>query len=103
MKRPTLGLVHTSATLVPIFQQLCAEKLPGVDTFNISDDSLIKDVIRKGTLTPETARRVVEHVCSAAEAGADMILVTCSSHRSCGRGGGQPDVGPRSARGPTDG
>lgn len=79
MKKKTLGLVHTSATLVPIFQELCKKHIPSVDTFNIADDSLIKDVIAKGELTPATARRVVEHVGSAAAAGADYILVTCSS------------------------
>ena len=79
MKRKTLGLVHTSATLVPVFAQLCKSKLPGVDVFNIADDSLIRDVIQKGQLTPVTARRVVQHVASAEEAGADYILVTCSS------------------------
>lgn len=79
MKAKTLGLIHTSATLVPVFQQLCKEILPSVDVFNIVDDSLIKDVIRKGELTPQTAERVVNHVASAAAAGADHILVTCSS------------------------
>jgi Asp/Glu/hydantoin racemase len=79
MKRKTLGLVHTSATLVPVFQQLCKTKLPDVDVFNIADDSLIKDVIRRGELTPLTARRVAQHIASAVEAGADYILVTCSS------------------------
>jgi Asp/Glu/hydantoin racemase len=79
MKRKTLALVHTSATLVPVFAQLCKAKLPGVEVFNIADDSLIKDVIRRGELTPPTARRVVQHVASAAEAGAEYILVTCSS------------------------
>jgi Asp/Glu/hydantoin racemase len=79
MKNKTLGLVHTSATLVPLFQQLCKAKLPGIDTFNIADDSLIKDVIAKGKLTPLTARRVVEHIASAEAAGADYIMVTCSS------------------------
>jgi hypothetical protein len=79
MKKKTLGLVHTSATLVPLFQQLCKTKLPGIDTFNIADDSLIKDVIAKGQLTPQTARRVVEHIASAEAAGADYIMVTCSS------------------------
>jgi Asp/Glu/hydantoin racemase len=77
--RKTLGLIHTSTTLVPVFAQLCKEKLPGVDTFNIADDSLVKDVLRRGELTPATARRVVQHVASAEEAGADFILVTCSS------------------------
>lgn len=79
MNPTTLGFIHTSATLVPVFQQLAAEHLPRVETFHISDDSLIKDVIRRNELTPLTAKRVAQHVTSAAEAGADYILVTCSS------------------------
>jgi Asp/Glu/hydantoin racemase len=79
MARKQLGLIHTSATLVPIFQQLCKTHLPSVDVFNIADDSLIKDVIKRGGLTAKTARRVVEHVASAEAAGADYIMVTCSS------------------------
>lgn len=79
MKPKTLGLVHTSATLVPIFQKLCDEYLPGVNVFNIVDDSLIKDVITRNELTKLTSRRVVSHVSSAEAAGADFILVTCSS------------------------
>ena len=79
MKRKTLGLVHTSATLVPVFAQLCKTHLAHVDTFNIVDDSLIKDVIARGELTPHTARRVAAHIASAEAAGADFILVTCSS------------------------
>lgn len=79
MKQKTLGLIHTSATLVPVFQQLCTQLLPGISVFNIVDDSLIKDVISKGMLTATTARRVVDHIGSAEAAGADFILVTCSS------------------------
>ncbi|MFC5683024.1 aspartate/glutamate racemase family protein [Flavobacterium sp. MAHUQ-51] len=79
MKAKTLGFVHTSATLVPLFQQLSSEYLNGVETFNIVDDSLIKDVIKKGKLMPNTSARVVNHVKAAEEAGADVILVTCSS------------------------
>ncbi|TCC90040.1 Asp/Glu/hydantoin racemase [Pedobacter frigiditerrae] len=77
--KKTLGLVHTSATLVPVFQKLCSEYLPDVNVFNIVDDSLIKDVITRNELTKLTARRVVDHVGSAELAGADIILVTCSS------------------------
>ena len=79
MSQKTLGLIHTSATLVPVFQQLCNQHLPGVQVFNIVDDSLIKNVIRNGELTPETARRVVSYAASAEAAGADFILYTCSS------------------------
>jgi Asp/Glu/hydantoin racemase len=74
-----LGLIHTSATLVPVFADLCAELLPGVELFNIADDSLIKEVIAAGELTPCVARRVASQVIAAHEAGADQILVTCSS------------------------
>ena len=79
MQQKTLGLIHTSATLVPVFQQLCNQYLPQVKVFNIVDDSLIKNVISCGELTPTNARRVVNYVGSAEVAGADFILVTCSS------------------------
>lgn len=74
-----LGLIHTSATLVPVFAELCEELLPGVATFNIADDSLIKEVIERGELTASVSRRVASQVIAAEEAGADQILVTCSS------------------------
>jgi Asp/Glu/hydantoin racemase len=75
-----LFLLHTSATLVPMFQQLCKDKLADVaDVFNIADDSLIKDCIARGRLTATTARRVLGHLISAQDGGADAILVTCSS------------------------
>jgi Asp/Glu/hydantoin racemase len=79
MKQKTLGLVHTSATLVPVFAQLCKEKLPGVNVFNIADDSLVKGIIAAGSLTPAIARRVAGYLESAELAGADYIMVTCSS------------------------
>jgi Asp/Glu/hydantoin racemase len=79
MQQKTLGLIHTSATLVPIFAELCTQYLPNVKVFNIVDDSLIKNTIAYGALTPNTAKRVVNYVASAQDAGADFILVTCSS------------------------
>lgn len=75
----TLGLIHTSATLVPVFDELCKQHLPGVKVFNIVDDSLIKNTIACGELTPQTSKRVVNHAHSAEEAGANYIMFTCSS------------------------
>jgi Asp/Glu/hydantoin racemase len=79
MNLKTLGLIHTSATLVPIFAELCKTSLPNVDVFNIADDSLIKEVIAHNRLTASVSRRVVGHVAAAEAAGADVVLVTCSS------------------------
>jgi Asp/Glu/hydantoin racemase len=78
-KRKTLGLVHTSATLVPVFAQLCQAKLPHVDTFNIVDDSLVRAIGARGSLTADIARRVASYIASAESGGADHVLVTCSS------------------------
>jgi Asp/Glu/hydantoin racemase len=79
MSQKTLGLIHTSATLVPVFAELCSKYLPNVKVFNIVDDSLIKNTIACGELTKSTSKRVVNYASSAEEAGADFILYTCSS------------------------
>ena len=79
MKKKRLGLVHTSATLVPVFAQLCKDKLPGVEVFNIADDSLVKGIREAGSLTAQISRRVAGYLESAELAGADYIMVTCSS------------------------
>ncbi|WP_018629953.1 aspartate/glutamate racemase family protein [Niabella aurantiaca] len=79
MAKKTLGLVHTSATLVPVFAELCKQYIPDVNVFNIVDDSLIKNTIACGALTPQTGKRVVDYAGSAQDAGADYILFTCSS------------------------
>jgi Asp/Glu/hydantoin racemase len=72
-------MLHTVSSLVPTFQGLCEELLPGIETFHMVDESLLKNTIRSGELTPTTTRRVLGHVASAEEAGADAVLVTCSS------------------------
>jgi len=77
--KKTLALVHTSATLVPVFQQLTKAKLASVETFNIVDDSLVRQIGAKGGITPDISARVAAYIGSAASGGADHILVTCSS------------------------
>jgi Asp/Glu/hydantoin racemase len=79
MPKPRLFLLHTSATLVPVFEQLIKDKQLDAAVFNMVDDSLIKDVIAHNRLRPQTARRVTQLVAAAEDAGADHIMVTCSS------------------------
>lgn len=79
MQKKTLALIHTSATLVPVFQQLTKARLPMVETFNIVDDSLVRQIGAKGGITEDIAARVAAYIGSAASGGADCILVTCSS------------------------
>ncbi len=74
-----LALVHTVSSLVLPFKALCDELIPGTDIFNIVDESLLQNCIRENRLSPITARRLVGHIISAEEAGADIVMVTCSS------------------------
>jgi Asp/Glu/hydantoin racemase len=76
---PTLALVHTSPTLTPAFTELCRKHLPEAKFFHMVDESLIQDTIRAGTLRKVTIRRLVDQIISAEAAGADAVLVTCSS------------------------
>jgi Asp/Glu/hydantoin racemase len=75
----TLALIHTSPTLTPLFGALCAEFLPAINVFHMVDESLIKDTIRKGHLQRVTMRRLLSMIESAEMAGADAVMVTCSS------------------------
>jgi Asp/Glu/hydantoin racemase len=76
---PTVALIHTSPTMVPVFKSLTDELLPGVAVFNMADESLLRDITREGRLIPRTAKRLVGHVTAAVDAGATHVLVTCSS------------------------
>lgn len=75
-----VAFIHTSPTMIPVFKPLAAELLPKeVNVFNMVDESLLCDIIREKGCPPVTARRLVGHVVAADEAGAQHILVTCSS------------------------
>ena len=75
----TLALLHTGAFLAPFFTQLVKQQIPGVQVFNMVDESLINNTIAANRLTPDTYRRLAQHLASAEDAGADLVLVTCSS------------------------
>jgi Asp/Glu/hydantoin racemase len=75
----TLALLHTSPTLSPMFNELCARILPGVRLLHFVDESLIKNTIAAGRLEKPTMRRLIDLVGSTFDAGADATLVTCSS------------------------
>ena len=74
-----LAFVHTVAGLVPRFRELAAELVPGVETFDIVDETLLRDATTEGRVSLDTARRLFAHLAAAERHGADAILVTCSS------------------------
>lgn len=73
-----IAFIHTVGFLVDIFRQRAAAELPGTDCFHILNESLLQDLLR-GAPKPLVYRRVVGQIVLAAEAGAELIAVTCSS------------------------
>jgi len=78
-----LTMIHTVPGLVGLFVQLCKEIIPQVVVYNLVEESLLKNLLEIGEITPYTSRRVVETILSARDGGADAVLVTCSSIGPC--------------------
>jgi len=73
-----LAVLHTVHFLADRFKTMLRERLPKLDTFHMLDESLLQDLLRHGS-SPSITRRVVTFATLAADAGADLILFTCSS------------------------
>lgn len=76
---PTLGLVHNSPVLAPIFNEIAARLMPDVRLLHFVDESTIKNTIAAGHLQKATMRQVIRLIGSTFDAGCDVALVTCSS------------------------
>lgn len=80
LRMPTkLAFVHTSHVLIPTFSALAKQILPELETFHMTDESLIKNTIAAKTLTATTIRRLVGMIGLAHDGGAGAVMVTCSS------------------------
>lgn len=76
---PRLAVLHTVSALAERFKPMFREKLSErVDTFHMVDESLLQDLMRHGPGVGIT-RRIVTFAELAADAGADLIVFTCSS------------------------
>ena len=62
-----------------MFRALCAAEMSDVEVFHMVDESLIQDTIRAGRIRGITIRRLLAQIESAEAAGADAVMVTCSS------------------------
>ncbi len=75
----TVTGIFTGQGLIPLMTPIFAQHLPGCRVVNMLDDSLIGDVIAEGSVGKAVIRRLIRYYEIAAEAGADIILNTCSS------------------------
>jgi Asp/Glu/hydantoin racemase len=75
----SVAMIHTVASLVPTFNELARELLPGITVRHFVDESLLAVTRETGHVTPATRRRLLGYVASAQELGVTAALVTCSS------------------------
>jgi Asp/Glu/hydantoin racemase len=76
MKR--VAFLHTVAALAEKFRALAAAELPELDAFHMLDESLLQDLMRQRPVEGIT-RRLVTFVGLAIDAGAELVVFTCSS------------------------
>ena len=73
------GMVHSVASLVPVFNGLAAELLPDTEVIHLVDEGLLKDMIATGRYGPGMGRRLGLLASFAQESGAEAVMFTCSS------------------------
>jgi Asp/Glu/hydantoin racemase len=73
-----IAFIHTVAALVERFRPRFQTELPQTDCFHMLDESVLQDLMRTGP-SPTITRRVAGLAMLAADAGADLIVFTCSS------------------------
>jgi Asp/Glu/hydantoin racemase len=73
-----IAFIHTVAMLVDRFRPRFQVELPEADCFHMLDESVLQDLIRSGPSAAIT-RRVTGLATLAADAGADLVVFTCSS------------------------
>ena len=76
---PKIGFVHTGVPIGMLLKKMMSESMPDIPNFHIVDDSLIQDLLQTGEFTPSILKRLSAQILMAKEAGADIIMVTCSS------------------------
>jgi Asp/Glu/hydantoin racemase len=74
-----LAFIHTVPALTERFRSLAEATLSDWSNHAIVDESLLLDTIERGEVSEQTVRRLTEHVQAAIDAGADAIVVTCST------------------------
>ena len=73
-----IAFIHTVAMLVERFRPRFQAELPDADCFHMLDESVLQDLMRHGP-SPGITRRVTGLATLAADAGAELIVFTCSS------------------------
>lgn len=74
-----IGLVHATMNSVQPILHAFHTHHPSVDLINVMDEGLIWELNKTNEITQDMTRRLIDIASKAESAGADAILLTCSS------------------------
>ena len=74
-----VALIHTGFALVDTLKNLFGEIMPGVEIINILDDSLLREVLKEGSVTKPVIERMISYFKAAEYYKVNCILNVCSS------------------------
>lgn len=72
-------MLHTSSATLAMMQQLIADIMPEVEVMHLVKESMIKQVMKAGGVTPNIAARIADYVHIAEKADCDIFITACSS------------------------
>lgn len=73
-----VGVLHTVPALVPVFHDLLTARRDDLEIVHTADPTLLARAIATG-ITPDVDADLRVHLAALRDAGADAVLVTCSS------------------------
>ena len=75
----SVALIHATRAAIEPTHEAVHEALPDVEIVHYMDEALLKIAGDRGPTSPEVLRRLGRLIISAEEAGASLVLMTCSS------------------------
>lgn len=72
-----VAFIHTGAVVIPMVAAEAATLLPGVEIVNYLDDRIVADLSRDEA--PSVPARIAQLARAARDAGAEAVMLTCSS------------------------
>lgn len=76
----TVGLIHAVIPAIEPIRVAFSQFAPDVKLVNILDEGLVTEIDRRGSLTPGLVRRLTTLVALAEDAGASLVLLTCTAY-----------------------
>ena len=76
----TVGLIHAVIPAIEPLRAAFGQLALDIKLVNILDEGLVTEIDRRGSITPGLVRRLTTLVGLAEDAGAELVLLTCTAY-----------------------